>query len=847
MGPDENEQESLQARVARLELRVAQLEAGLTPPAVPRPHAAPVMPAAQPMSSPATTWPTPAAPLVPPLRMSFAELEERLAGRALAVVGGIALILGAIFFLSLAFSRGWIGPELRVLIGLAAGSAALAGGAVFLERGNQLLGNVLTPVGLAIISISLLGATRLYHIAPTEVGLMGALLSAVIVALVAVRNDSQLVAGFGLVSVLVAPPLLGAAPDSTTLAFIGAALIGTTSIAVWRSWRWLPPIAFVLTVPQAAAWISSDPAPAMALAGIAAYWALNVVAAGGEEFRRHRDDLSSSSATLLLGNAAFVVWAGFVVLSGDLAIHRGLFLLVVAAAHLVVGGYFVARDGERNLFGLLTLGTGIAAFTMAMPIQLGAPAVPVAWTAEAVALAWVATRRGHPYSAAVSAILFVLTAVAVGTLYPLVQDVPEGIPFLDERGAALGFFLAGAALAVWIVRDRSLRSALGALALLVAMYAASTVLSGLPFVLAATALMVLAAVTFGVLPMLPDRPIAWLIDGLIPPDMRDARWRARLDLVLPAASALFGFLAAMYVAAVELPLREFGDVTPPLIPFSDTGAAAAGILIAGVLASGWIFDGRLAGRLPSRTALLIAGAIAAYTIPFEVYAWAVPVLWVGLGLGALFVASRDPIAPRAFEIAAGVATLGAAIVALGIVAQPSRLIVGPAAIPWLQVAQTAVSLGAVAVGTAALALRWPQATHRRWLRYAAGVVVVYLLSVLAVDIVGARVGGPIAVDELRTQGQVVLSVLWAVLGVGAFMYGIRSARPELRQGGLLLLAVATSKVFLFDLAALDVAYRVISFIALGLLLLASAWLWQRAQPRSAPSSEAPSGPPTASI
>jgi hypothetical protein len=40
-----------------------------------------------------------------------------------------------------------------------------------------------------------------------------------------------------------------------------------------------------------------------------------------------------------------------------------------------------------------------------------------------------------------------------------------------------------------------------------------------------------------------------------------------------------------------------------------------------------------------------------------------------------------------------------------------------------------------------------------------------------------------------------------------------------------------SKVFLFDLAALDVAYRVISFIVLGLLLLASAWLWQRAQPR----------------
>jgi uncharacterized membrane protein len=434
MGSGANEdREGLEARVARLEARIARLEVGLitsrdaspqpaapaataastpiampatgpetfwqvpsAPPSSPVPYTTPATGAPAMTAGPAATQGPPAPPASPPFAATLAELEERLAGRALAVVGGVALILGAIFFLSLAFSRGWIGPELRVLIGLAAGSAGLAAGGLFLERRNTLLGNVLTPVGLAIISISLIGATRLYHIAPTEVGLAGALLSAVIVAMVAVRNDSQLVAAFGLVSVLVAPPLLGARPDSTTLAYVGVVLIGTTSVALWRSWRWLPPLAFLLTVPQVAGWIGSQPPTAIALFGIAAFWVLHVVAAGGEEYRRHRDDLSGSSATLLLANAAFLVWAGFEVLDGPLAIHRGLFLLAVAAAHLVVGGYFVVRDGEQNLFALLTIGTGVAALTMAMPIQLGAPAVPVAWTAEAVALAWVAVRRGHP-------------------------------------------------------------------------------------------------------------------------------------------------------------------------------------------------------------------------------------------------------------------------------------------------------------------------------------------------------------------------------------------------------------------------------------------------------------------
>ena len=842
----------LEERVASLETRIARIEASLSAADTPQPAATDPPPSAgvvlTPATGPGTYWQTPPPPRAsatssatilpvfdpsagvrktPATRVSLGELEERLAGRALAVVGGVALILGAIFFLSLAFSRGWIGPELRVLIGLAAGTGCLALGAAFLERRNRLLGHVLTPVGLAIISISLIGATRLYHIVPTEVGLVGALLSALAVAVISVRNDSQLVAAFGLISVLVAPPLLGATADSTTLAYIGAVLIGTTSIALWRSWRWLPPIAFLLTVPQAAAWISSDPSTAIALFGIAAYWALNVVAAGGEEFRRHRRDLSASSATLLLGNAAFVVWAGFVVLEGELAAYRGAFLLAVAAAHLAVGGYFVARDGDRSLFALLTLGTGIAALTMAMPIQLGAPAVPVAWTAEAVALAWVAVRRGHPYSAAASSILFVLAGLAIVSLYPLNAPSATGFPFLDARGGALAFYLAGVAVGIWIVRDRSLRSGLGALGLAVAMYCAATVLTGLALVFAATALMVVAAATIGALPMLPGARIAWSSDGLISQRLRDVRWRSPLELTLPLVLVWIGALAAVHLMAVELPLRDIGDVPLPSIPFTDAGAIGAGILIGGVLLAGWIIGDRRA----LRAAVLIAGGIAAYAIPFEVEPWAVTVLWVCLGVGALLVARREPFTHRAFDIAAAAAVTAAGIVAILVVTPPSRLVVGSTSIPLDAIVASAVSLMWVGIGMEALARYWPDATVRRWIRAGEGVLVVYLLSVLAVDLVGTRIGQGTGLEELQTQGQVVLSVLWAILGVGAFVYGLRSGSRDARLAGLVLLAIATTKVFLFDLSALDVAYRVISLIALGLLLLISAWLWQRAQPK----------------
>lgn len=886
---------------------------------------------------------------------SLDEIEARLAGRALAWVGGLALVLGAIFFLSLAFSRGWIGPELRVLMGLVAGSVCLGGGAAFMERGNRLLGHVLTPVGLAIISISLVGATRLYDLIPVELGLAVALLSAIAAAVIAVRSDSQVVAAFGLVSVLAAPPLMGATPDVATLAFIAVVLVGTTGVALWRSWSWLPPTAFVLSAPQAASWITGDPGPAVGLAGIWLFWLLNIVAAGGEEFRQHRDDVSAASATLLLANVAFLIWAGFVLLSGDLLVYRGFFLVLVALAQLGIGGLFVVRDGERNLFGLLVMGTGIAALTMAAPVQLGASAVPIAWSAEAVVLAWIAVRRGHPYSAFASGILYALAGGYLIALYDEGIPSTSGVPFVDALGASLGFFMAAVALGVWVVRDRSLRSGLAAFGLLVAVFCVPVVLDPPSTAIATSILMVLGAAAWRAIQIQPTASIVWLVQGLIPRALQRigdwrrptdmllplvvgllglsatanllgpvygstagdlptgvpfvdpagaalvvylvslvavawitgrsrlreplaalgllvtawacvtefdgvaliaawsilmvigfAMWRGlatlpheppivlvrgrratlTLDLVLQYVAMLSGLFAAFHALAIELPIVHFGQVVPPEIPFTDSGAVAAMILAAAVVASGVSVGGALARRVST----LVAGAIVAYAIPFEVYAWAVAVLWVGLGVLALVAARVDRAGRSTFLVAAAVMVGGAAAVSVAIVAPPSRIVVGNSVVDPIVALQSVAALGAVALGLVALARFGRSERWARWVWIAAGVTVVYLLSVAVVDVIGTQVGGRVLTEELRTQGQVALSVLWAVLGVVAFVAGLRFRIDDLRRGGLALLGLATAKVFLFDLSALDVAYRVISLIALGLLLLASAWLWQRFQP-----------------
>ena len=121
---------------------------------------------------------------------------------------------------------------------------------------------------------------------------------------------------------------------------------------------------------------------------------------------------------------------------------------------------------------------------------------------------------------------------------------------------------------------------------------------------------------------------------------------------------------------------------------------------------------------------------------------------------------------------------------------------------------------------------------------AAALTGLYLASVLVVTPFqpGGDVSGlPLSVLGVRQQGQALLSALWALAGVGGLIAGLLADRRALRLGALALLGVAAGKVFLFDLASLTSLYRVGSCLALGLLLLAGSFAWQRIrEPFAAP-------------
>jgi len=653
----------------------------------------------------------------PAVSRSFAELEEQLSSRLLAWVGGIALVLGAMFFLSLAFSRGWIGPEARVLIGLVAGAAALLAGAWLFERGDRTPAMVLAGVGVGTASLALFAASRLYAFVPVETALVGYLVLAVGTAAIALRGNSQAVAAFGLVALTAAPPILGASPNLVTVAYLGAALVGTGLISFGRSWPWLALLAFFMSAPQAARWFLDEPDIRLAVAGVAAFWTINALAAAGSALAGLRPTVHRAAGTLLALNALFTTWAIHVVVADPVA--RSVGLIILADLHGALALPLLFRRPNRHPFGVLAAGLAVGTLGIGIAIELGGIAAPIAHTVLASVVAWVAIRFRDRVAAAWAAAvgsLAVLHLVFVDyPLHSIGRTAPEGWPFASPE-TIVAIVMAAALLLIGVVAWRSF---------------------------------------------------------MAKPTTAPGPWRWTADLAL-----------------------------------------AAGCL----------------GEI----------AIFAYVAEFELGANLRVVAWAILAVAAFGVAAvvrRDRLAWLAAAVQGGVLIAVGGLLALVNVAPLARLLVDPdrggAVVPLLNLESLALASLALALAVAGwVVARWSPALplgggNRPWALgagAAAAAVVVYLASIAIVDIFQARVELGAASSEIATQAQVALSIAWVLVGASAFALGLVRGIGLARAFGLALLAVATTKVFVFDLAALDVAYRVLSFIGLGGVLLASSFV-----------------------
>jgi uncharacterized membrane protein len=305
-----------------------------------------------------------------------------------------------------------------------------------------------------------------------------------------------------------------------------------------------------------------------------------------------------------------------------------------------------------------------------------------------------------------------------------------------------------------------------------------------------------------------------------------------------ALAVLLGFWAIYVVAAAGYELRV---PTQTLRPASALLLLADAALLAGAgwaaldstghgdLATAWVLAAAglhvlLGGfSFRERMSAQIAGEIAAIGIGLSGVGLALalsgPALVVGWAAEAAILAWLGHRTSDWRPHLAGGAFLAlAAFHTLSFEAQPEVLRDG--ADDLLRATIAVAAVGAAAV-FAADRYRLEPPEWRLVLQGLGAAAAVYLPSMVIVDVTASAEADP------GQTPQVLLSAFWAITGLAAMVYGLVREDVRFRIGGLVLLGLAVAKVFVYDLSELESIYRVLSFIAIGLLLLAGAYAYQR--------------------
>lgn len=436
----------LDQRLRGLEGEAARLRADLDAALGVRPRIAPpVAPAAT--AAPVRAASTPPPSSLPAPKPGFS-LEVFFAGRGLQVVGLVLVLVGAAFFLNLAFTRGWIGPAERIVLGLVAGVVLIGVGARGLRSRGTPVCEGLIGLGGGILYLSLWAAVAVFpqlHVGRSAAFVAMVAVTATLTVLAAVRR-SERVALLGLVGGFLTPLLLSSdTPQRAILAAYVLVLgVAFSALAVRARFRFVEAtvfIASVLYLPVFA--VTGDGWRAAPAYGVAtAIFALYAVAFTVSALRERDGSNAMVLRVVLLTVDALVYAAMLGVIFADDLTRLGVTLLALAAAMLIAARFVTGARSMTRTFAYLAL----SAVTLALPALLHQDAYALldAFALEGAILTVLGARGTD---AVVEVAGFVMIGiVALWLLLLMASAQPAGSP-LNSLALSTAITVAAAAVA----------------------------------------------------------------------------------------------------------------------------------------------------------------------------------------------------------------------------------------------------------------------------------------------------------------------------------------------------------------------------------------------------------------
>jgi uncharacterized membrane protein len=110
---------------------------------------------------------------------------------------------------------------------------------------------------------------------------------------------------------------------------------------------------------------------------------------------------------------------------------------------------------------------------------------------------------------------------------------------------------------------------------------------------------------------------------------------------------------------------------------------------------------------------------------------------------------------------------------------------------------------------------------------AATFAVLLLLSYLTIEVRTLYHGPVLWRGGMSNPEQYTYSVVWLAYGVALLAFGVVFRSQPARFASALITLLTVAKVFLVDMGGLTGVFRALSFIGLGLVLVATGLLYQR--------------------
>lgn len=344
-------------------------------------------------------------------------LENRIGSQLFNRIGFIALLAGVGWFFKFAVDNGWLGPLMRIVLGLAMGSAVVVWSERFRRRNYAGFSYTLKAVGTGVLYLTPWAAFSLYQLVPAGVAFAGMVLVTLLNAWLALIEDTELLAFYALAGGLATPLLLSTGVDHEIFLFSYLLLLNAAMFVLIarRPWTRLMAAAYPATVFYAVGWYVEHYDPTkrgVTLLFAACFWILfAAVPPLLERFHGERvvplQQPNTLSVVLPMVHGAIAFCFLCVLLRSDAKLTdafeaQAWTALIFSATYLCL--MLVAQKGRENPLRVAASATLAVAFvTLFIPLYFSGRPIVYGWLVEAVLMVLLLRRLPIAFAPALAA------------------------------------------------------------------------------------------------------------------------------------------------------------------------------------------------------------------------------------------------------------------------------------------------------------------------------------------------------------------------------------------------------------------------------------------------------------